>query len=222
MWWASCRCALCKAALEPLEEVWLFGEHQCSAVLFHVLWFLSLCSRIPDRQHCVAFGMRHPVLRGYCANSIVTLWSSIIRVKHRCLKSTKVPWQAERKAGVGVNESNREPSFLCWFPSQVSFTWVSYLSENLWRLPINPASDWNLCVLIFVTDRQVKNLLKDRHFELSKPKPRLVISFLGQQGSSVKVRSLLIRSHCCFLSKIYTSAGCALFTPEELGSWPSS
>lgn len=64
---------LCKAALEPLEEGWLFGGHQCSAVHFDVLWFLSLCSRIPVRQRCVASGMGHPVLGDYCANFIVTL-----------------------------------------------------------------------------------------------------------------------------------------------------
>lgn len=142
---------------------------------------------------------------GHTSSESGTLWSYVISIWNApkfCDKQRGKPvWESVRARESQASRTNFQLRF---------FFCLSFI---LVRGPVEanqPRPDRNLCVLIFVTDRQVKNLLKDRHFELSKPKPRLVVSFLGQRGSSVRVRILLIRNHCCFLSKHYTSVGLAL------------
>lgn len=191
--------------MEPLEEVWLFRRSGFSACVPEFLtdsavWPLDGAScpkRTLCRFCCHTLVIRHQSLEHFGHTSSVsgTHRSSVTsREESRCGSQWE---QGRAKLPVLISNSG---FFFC-------------LSFILVRGPVEanqPRPDRNLCVLIFVTDRQVKNLLKDRHFELSKPKPRLVVSFLGQRGSSVRVRILLIRNHCCFLSKHYTSVGLAL------------
>lgn len=71
---------LCKAALEPLEEGWLFGGHQCSAVHFDVLWF-SACA--PEfLSDSAVWSLEWGILSWeIIVQILLSLWSYVIRVK---------------------------------------------------------------------------------------------------------------------------------------------